>query len=146
MTARSFSAVAAPVAAGFLAAGWDALYLYILWREQEGDSGNLGEAGVWFIAASVGAAAAFLMLSSAVPSRTIRAAGIIASGVGLLSYAALAALSIGVFLLPAVILAFLASSAALASLPHHAASTARWTGVLLGLAFPAVFLVTLTAA
>jgi hypothetical protein len=140
MTARSLSAVAAPLAAGFFAAGWDAVYLYVLWHEQEGD---LGEAGVWFIAASVAAAALFLALAPAVPWKTVRAAGLVASAVGLLGFAIIAALSIGVFLLPAVVLAFVASSAALVSLPHDAASRARWSGLLVGLVFPAAFLVAL---
>jgi hypothetical protein len=146
MTSRRFSVIAAPLAAGLLAAGWAALYLYVLWREQEGDTGDLDEAGVWFIVASVGAAAAFLLLSSAVPSRAVRAAGLLASGVGLLGYAILASLSIGIFLLPAAILALLASCAALASLPQHTASTVRWTGVLLGLVFPGIVLVALAPA
>jgi hypothetical protein len=146
MTARLLSTVARPIAAGFFAAGWDALYLYVLWQEQNGDTGNLGEAGVWYIAASVAAAAVFLLLASAVPSKTVRAAGLVASGVGLLGFAILAALSIGVFLLPAVVLAFLASSTAVAPLTHDAASRARWIGVIVGLVFPTVFLVALAPA
>jgi hypothetical protein len=146
MTARSLSAVAAPLAAGFFAAGWDALYLYVIWAVQEGDTGNGSEAGVWFIAASVAAAALFLALAPAVPWKTVRAAGLVASAVGLLGFAIIAALSIGVFLLPAVVLAFVASSAAVVSLPHDAASRARWSGLLVGLAFPAAFLVALAPA
>lgn len=137
MMSRSFGALAPPIVGGLLAAGWDALYLYVLWQRQEGDTGDLAEAGVWFIAASVVAAAVFLMLSPAVPSRTVRAAGLIASGVGLLGFAILGALSIGFFLLPPVFLAFFASSSAFASLPRHAASRASWSGLLIGLAFPA---------
>ena len=143
---RSGLAFLVPVAGGLLAAGWVAFYLYVLWQEQEGDTGDLAEAGVWFIAGSVVAAAIFLMLSPTISSRTVRATGLIASSVALLGYAILAALSIGFLLLPAVVLAFVASTAALASLPPHAASRAKWRGLLVGLAFPALFFVAFAPA
>jgi hypothetical protein len=143
MRVQSLGAVVVPIVAGLFAAAADALYLYVIWAVQEGDTGNGSEAGVWFIAGSIGAAAVFLLVSSVVPSRSVRAAGLVASAVGLAGFAVIGAFSIGIFLLPAVFLAFLASSRALAVLPRPTASIGQWTGVLVGLTFPGVFLVAL---
>src|SRR5688572_5206402 len=101
---RSVVAFVVPVAGGLLAAGWDALYLWVLWQEQEGDSGDLGEPGVWFIAASIAAAAVVLLISSALPWGIIRAGGLAACAGALLGFAIIASLSLGVFLLPAAVL------------------------------------------
>jgi hypothetical protein len=135
--ARSVVAFVVPVAGGLLAAGWDALYLWVLWQEGEGD---LGEAGVRFIAASIAAAAVVLLLSSALPWGIIRAGGLAACAAALLGFAIIASLSLGVFLLPAAVLAFVASRAALAQLPSRTATKVSLTGLAIGLSLPAVFL------
>jgi hypothetical protein len=137
---RSVVAFVVPVAGGLLAAGWDALYLWVLWQEQEGDSGDLGEPGVWFIAVSIAAAAVVLLLSSALPWRIIRAGGLAACAGALLGFAIIASLSLGVFLLPAAVLAFLASREALAQVPSRTATKVSLTGLAIGLSLPAVFL------
>jgi hypothetical protein len=135
--ARSVVAFVVPVAGDLLAAGWDALYLWVLWQEGEGD---LGEAGVRFIAASIAAAAVVLLLSSALPWGIIRAGGLAACAAALLGFAIIASLSLGVFLLPAAVLAFVASRAALAQLPSRTATKVSLTGLAIGLSLPAVFL------
>jgi hypothetical protein len=126
-----------PVAGGLLAAGWDALYLWVLWQEGEGD---LGEAGVRFVAASIAAAALVLLFSSALPWGIIRAGGLAASAAALLGFAILASWTIGLFLVPAAVLAYVASRDALAQLPSRAATKASLTGLAIGLSLPAVFL------
>jgi len=127
--------VVAAIAAGLLAIGWDTFYLTVLWSEGEHD---LAEPGVIFVAISVGAAAVFLAASWAIPSPTVRTVGLVAAAVTLAGYAVLAALSIGIFLVPAVLLAFYS-----ASRTGDAARTAQWAGVCAGLASPVIFLVAL---
>jgi hypothetical protein len=134
---RSVLAFVVPVGGGLLAAGWDALYLWVLRQQGEND---LGEASVRFVAASIAAAALVLLFSSALPWRIIRAGGLTACAVALLSYAILASLSLGLFLMPAAVLAFVASREALAQLPSRAATKASLTGLAIGLSLPAVFL------
>jgi hypothetical protein len=131
------SVLAFPVSAGLLAAGWDALYLWVLWQEGEGD---LGEAGVRFIAASIAAAAVVLLLSSALPWGTIRAGGLTACTALLTGFAIIASLSLGIFLLPAAVLAFVASREALAQLQSRTATKVSLTGLAIGLSLPAGFL------
>jgi hypothetical protein len=126
-----------PVAGGLLAAGWDALYLGVLWQEGEGD---LGEARVRFLAASIAAAAVVLLLSSALPWGIIRAGGLAACAAALFGFAIIASLSLGIFLLPAAVLAFVASREALAPLPSRTATKVSLTGLAIGLSLPAVFL------
>jgi hypothetical protein len=132
----------APIAAGLFAAGWDALYIYVLWW-QEDDPGQVGQASVLFLSGTVAAAALFLASSSAIPSTHARAIGLIAAAVALAGFAVIGALSIGILLLPAVLLALYAASLADEGLSRTASSKARWTGFAVGLAFPAVFLVAL---
>jgi hypothetical protein len=134
---RSGLAFLVPVGAGLLAAGWDALYLWVLWQQGEGD---LRQAGVRFAAAAIAAAALVLLFSWALPWRTIRAGGLTACGAALLGFAILASLSLGLFLMPAVVLAFVASREALAQLPSRAATKASLIGLATGLSLPAVFL------
>jgi hypothetical protein len=134
---RSVVAFVVPVAGGLLAAGWDALYLWVLWQEGEGD---LGEAGVRFLAASIAAAAVVLLLSSALPWGIIRAGGLAACAAALFGFAIIASLSLGVFLLPAAVLAFVASREAVAQLPSRTATKVSLTGLAIGLSLPAVFL------
>jgi hypothetical protein len=126
-----------PVAGGLLAAGWDALYLGVLWQEGEGD---LGEAGTRFLAASIAAAAVVLLLSSALPWGIIRAGGLAACAAALFGFAIIASLSLGIFLLPAAVLAFVASHEALAQLPSRTATKVSLTGLAIGLSLPALFL------
>jgi hypothetical protein len=126
-----------PISGGLLAAAWDALYLWVLWQEGEGD---LEEAGARFVAASIAAAALLLLFSSALPWRIIRAGGLTACGAALFGFAILASLSLGLFLMPAVVLAFVASREALAQLPSSTATKALVIGVALGLSLPAAFL------
>jgi hypothetical protein len=126
-----------PVSGGLLAAGWDALYLWVLWQEGEGD---LGDAGVRFVAASIAAAALVLLFSSTLPWRIIRAGGLTACGAELFGFAILASLTLGLFLMPAAVLAFVASRDALAQLPSRDATKASLTGLAIGLSLPAVFL------
>jgi hypothetical protein len=134
---RSVLAFVVSVGAGLLAAGWDALYLWILWQEEEGD---LQEAGVRFLAASIATAALALVFSSALPWRVIRAGVLTACAATLLGFAIIASLSIGLFLLPAVALAFLASREALGQLPSRTAAKTSLIGAAMGLSLPAVFL------
>jgi len=135
---RSGLAFVFPVSGGLLAAGWDALYLWVLWQ-QEGH-GDLEEAGVAFVAASIAAAALVLLISSALPWRIIRAGGLTACGAALFGFAILASLTLGLFLMPAAVLAFFASRDALAQLPSRDATKASLTGLAIGLSLPAVFL------
>jgi hypothetical protein len=135
---RSGSAFFVPVGGGLLAAGWDALYLWVLWQ-QEGH-GDLEEAGVAFVAASIAAAALVLLFSPALPWRIIRAGCLAACAAALLAFAILASLILGLFLMPAAVLAFVASRDALAQLPSRDATKASLTGLAIGLSLPAVFL------
>jgi hypothetical protein len=140
---RSGLAFVVPVGGGLLAAGWDALYLWVLWQEGEGD---LREAGVRFVAASIAAAALVLLFSSALPWRIIRAGGLTACGAALFGFAILASWTLGLFLVPAAVLAFVASREALAQLPSRDATKASLTGLAIGLSLPAVFLFALAPA
>lgn len=134
---RSPLAFIASVGGGLLAAGWDGLYLWVLWQEGEGD---LKEASVRFIAASIAAAALVLLLSSALPWRTVRAGGLAACGAALFGFAVLASWTLGLFLMPAAVLALVASREALVQLPSRVATKASLTGLAIGLSLPAVFL------
>jgi hypothetical protein len=134
---RSVLAFVVPVGAGLLAAAWDALYIWILWQEGEAD---LREAGVRFAAASIAAAALALVFSSALPRGVIRAGVLAACAATLIGFAIIASVSIGIFLLPATVLAFVASRDALAQLPPRTRTKASLAGTAIGLSLPAVFL------
>jgi hypothetical protein len=133
---RSEGAVAA--GAGLLAAAWNAFYLWILWQEGEGD---LAEYAARYVAVSVGAAAVVLLLTLWLRSRRVRMAALAASAAALTGFALLAALSIGILLAPAALLAWVAlrKERDAGSDRHRQAELA---GIAVGLAIPVVFLLT----
>ena len=131
MISRFRVAGIATATAGLLAAAWTALYLWILWREGEGD---LAEASVRFLATSVGGAAVLLVLATRVPSGNARATVLAACATALTGYALLAALSIGILLMPAAALAWLAFGR------EHATGRQALLGAALGAALPLGFL------
>jgi hypothetical protein len=131
MISRFRVAGIAAATAGLLAAAWTAFYLWILWREGEGD---LAEASVRFLATSVGAAAVLLVLATHLSSGKARATALAACATALTCYALLAALSIGILLMPAAALAWLAFSR------EHATSWEALLGAVLGAVFPLGFL------
>jgi hypothetical protein len=139
MVTRLRSAGAFAPGAALLAVAWLALYLWILRQEGEGD---LARANVRYLAASVGAAAVVLVLTGWVRSPSVRAAALAACAAALSGFVPLASLTIGVLLLPAVVLAWLAVSKVHEpgyEPPHpHAAAV----GAALGAAIPIIFLLT----
>jgi hypothetical protein len=137
MLSRLRSAGSLAAVAGLLAGAWNAFYLWILWQEGEGD---LAEANVRYVAASVAAAAIVLVLAGRLRSPSVRAAALAASAAALSGFALLASLTIGVLLLPAVALAWLAvgrEHEPAQERPHPRAAAA---GVAIGLVIPLVFL------
>jgi hypothetical protein len=135
---RSEGAVAA--GAGLLAAAWNAFYLWILWQEGEGD---LAETNVRYVAASVGAASLLLLLTLWLRSPSVRVAVLAASAAALTGFALLAAMSIGILLAPAAVLAWVALGKENGSSAERPHPRAKPIGIAVGLAIPAVFLLTL---
>jgi hypothetical protein len=84
-----------------------------------------------------------LLLSSAFPWGIIRAGGLTACTAVVTGFAIIASLSLGIFLLPAAILAFVASREALAQLQSRTATKVSLTGIAIGLSLPAGFLLAL---
>ena len=124
-------------AAGVLAAGWNAFYIWILWHEGEGD---LDRTHVRYLAASVGLAALVLVLTFLLRPGTLRIALLAAGAVALSGFAAIASFSIGILLVPAALLAWIAldrERSIESGAPHPRAATA---GLVVGAAIPIVFL------
>jgi hypothetical protein len=135
---RSVGVLAA--AAGLLAAVWNAFYLWILWHEGEGD---LDRANVRYAAASVGLAALVLVLTFLLRSPSVRVAGLAAGALALSGFAVIASLSIGILLVPAALLAWVAldrERSIETGAPHPRAAAA---GFVLGAAIPILFLLLL---
>jgi uncharacterized membrane protein YedE/YeeE len=140
MLSRLRSAGTVAACAGLFAGAWLAFYLWVLWQEGEGD---LREANVHYVVASVGAAATVLALTGWLRSPSVRAGALAASAAALSGFALLAATTIGVLLLPAVALAWLAVSKEhepTHERPHPQAAAA---GVAIGIAIVIAFLLTL---
>ena len=124
-------------AAGLLAAGWNALYIWILWHEGEGD---LHRTHVRYLAASVALVALVLVLSFLLRSPTLRVASLAASAAALSGFAAIASFSIGILLVPAALLAWIAldrERSIEVGAPHPRAAT---TGFVVGATISIVFL------
>jgi hypothetical protein len=134
---RSEGAVAA--GAGLLAAAWNAFYLWILWQEGESD---LAEYAARYVAVSVGAAAVVLVLTLWLRSRRVRVVALAASAAALTGFALLAAMSIGILLAPAALLAWVALRKERDSGTERE-RRAELAGIAVGLAIPVVFLLTL---
>ncbi len=111
MHTRSLPALGGAV----FALAFDAFYVWVVQREGEGD---LQRTDVRWIAGSIAVAAAVLLVSVAIQSPSVRTGLLAASAVILAAWAVVASLSVGILLLPAAALAFMALFDAVHDLPR----------------------------
>src|SRR5215210_7229236 len=88
--------------AASLALAWNAFYIWILWREHEGD---LAEPVPQIVATSICVSAVLLLGAASLRSTRARVIALAVAAVALTALALLAAPSIGILLMPAAALA-----------------------------------------